>query len=196
MKTIKLGLMPGRLQQIEVNENTTAREAFKKAGIELSNHEIRLDGEKIDLDTIIYNGNLCVGLKSIKGNIEKYVTDLSLDEVKNLTFLDLDTEIDKSNVEFVDGIVIIGDTILEEDMFHSIYRLEEEDVFEVRQFDEPELDIKEVKETCNCTHVKAIDVIDKELKALQENYDYHMNKVIELDKQLILLKRIKNEVQG
>ena len=53
MKTIKCGLMPGRLQQIEVSENTTARELFEKAGIELANHEIRLDGEKIALDTLI-----------------------------------------------------------------------------------------------------------------------------------------------
>lgn len=193
---IKVGIMPGRLTNVDLLEGDRAMDIFNRAGIEISNHEIRLDGNKIDLDTAINNGNLLVAMKMIKGNVEKYVTDLSLDEVKNLTFLDLDTEIDKSDVEFVDGIVMIGDTILEEDMFHSIYRLEEQDVFEVRQFDEPELDIKEVKENCDCTHVKAIEVIDKELKALQENYDYHMNKVIELDKQLILLKRIKNEVQG
>ena len=68
MKTIKVGLMPGKLQQVEVNENTTAREVFEKAGIELSNHEVRLDGEKITLDTKVNNGNLLVAMKLIKGN--------------------------------------------------------------------------------------------------------------------------------
>ena len=180
MKTIKLGLMPGRLQQIEVNENTTAREAFEKAGIELSNHEIRLDGEKIDLDTLIYNGNLCVGLKPIKGNVEKYVTNLSKEEVKILTGFELDTEINKSDVGFIGGIAIIEDMMIEEDIFDSIYKLENVEEVETVELPEvseeevetvelPEVSEEEVVEACDC--LKAKELIEKEL----ENVEWWVN---------------------
>ena len=68
MLKIKVGMMPGRLVEVVVEEGTTAREIFDIAGVELSNHEIRLDGEKIDLDRTIYNGSLLVAMKMIKGN--------------------------------------------------------------------------------------------------------------------------------
>ncbi len=46
MLKIKVGMMPGRLVEVVTNEGTTAREIFEIANVELSNHEIRLDGEK------------------------------------------------------------------------------------------------------------------------------------------------------
>ena len=55
---IKVGMMPGRLTEVEVNEGLTAREIFARANVELSNHEVRLDGDKIELDTVINNGGL------------------------------------------------------------------------------------------------------------------------------------------
>ena len=55
---IKVGMMPGRLVEVEVNEGLTAREIFARANVELSNHEVRLDGDKIELDTVINNGGL------------------------------------------------------------------------------------------------------------------------------------------
>ena len=68
MLKIKVGMMPGKLVEVVVEEGATAREIFDIAGVELSNHEIRLDGEKIDLDRTIYNGSLLVAMKMIKGN--------------------------------------------------------------------------------------------------------------------------------
>ena len=65
---IKVGMMPGRLVEVEVQEGLTANEIFEKANVEISNHEIRLDGEKINLDTVINNGGLLVAMKMIKGN--------------------------------------------------------------------------------------------------------------------------------
>ena len=69
MLKIKVGMMPGRLVEVVTNEGATAREIFEIADVELSNHEIRLDGEKIDLDRTIHNGNLLVAMKMIKGNM-------------------------------------------------------------------------------------------------------------------------------
>ena len=67
MKTIKVGIMPGKLTEIVLQGEMTAREIFNLAEIEISNHEIRLDGEKISLDDTVKEGNLLVALKMIKG---------------------------------------------------------------------------------------------------------------------------------
>ena len=69
MMKIKVGMMPGKLVEVVTNQGATAREIFKIADVEISNHEIRLDGEKIDLDRTINNGSLLVAMKMIKGNI-------------------------------------------------------------------------------------------------------------------------------
>ena len=68
MLTLKVGVMPGRLQEVVVEEKTSARRIFEIAGVEISNHEVRLDGEKIDLDMAVENGKLLVAMKMIKGN--------------------------------------------------------------------------------------------------------------------------------
>lgn len=68
MKTLKVGQMPGRLVEVAIQEGMTAKEIFNLAEVEISNHEIRLDGEKISLDTRIENGSLLVGMRQIKGN--------------------------------------------------------------------------------------------------------------------------------
>ena len=114
-----------------VSENTTARELFEKAGIELANHEIRLDGEKIDLDTIIYNGSLCVGLKMIKGNSDVYVTDCTDEEVDMLLGVKLPKEINESNINTCGENFIqieVGNElfVVDEDMFYSIYNVRTE----------------------------------------------------------------------
>ena len=68
MLKIKVGMMPGKLVEVITNKGMTAREIFDIAEVELSNHEVRLDGEKIDLDKAIHNGSLLVAMKMIKGN--------------------------------------------------------------------------------------------------------------------------------
>ena len=65
MLTLKVGVMPGRLQEVVVEEKTSARRIFEIAGVEISNHEVRLDGEKIDIDRAIESGKLLVAMKMI-----------------------------------------------------------------------------------------------------------------------------------
>ena len=43
MLKIKVGMMPGKLVEVVVEQGSTAREIFEVAGVELSNHEIRLE---------------------------------------------------------------------------------------------------------------------------------------------------------
>lgn len=193
MKTIKCGLMPGRLQQIEVSENTTARELFEKAGIELANHEIRLDGEKIDLDTIIYNGSLCVGLKMIKGNSDVYVTDCTDEEVDMLLGVKLPKEINESNINtcgenFIQIEVGSELFVVDEDMFYSIYN--------VRTELDKALFGYEVKEEVEPKDKKAMDVLNKELEELEENYNFYIEEANAISNKIMFLKRIISEINA
>lgn len=192
MKTIKCGLMPGRLQQIEVSENTTARELFEKAGIELANHEIRLDGEKIDLDTIIYNGSLCVGLKMIKGNSDVYVTDCTDEEVDMLLGVKLPKEINESNINTCGENFIqieVGNElfVVDEDMFYSIYN--------VRTELDKALFGYEVKEEVKEDN-KAIKILNEELKSLEERYSYYIEEARKVQDKKIFLQRLISEINA
>lgn len=192
MKTIKCGLMPGRLQQIEVNENTTAREVFEKAGIELANHEIRLDGEKIDLDTNVYNGSLCVGLKMIKGNSDVYVTDCTDEEVEMLLGVALPREINKNNVStcgenFLEVNVDSELLVVEEDMFNSVYSLKtKEEVVE---------EVTCTKEA-NTQNDKAMKVLDEELKSLEGAYNYYIEEAHKVQDKILFLQRLLSEINN
>ena len=192
MKTIKVGLMPGRLQQIEVNENTTAREVFEKAGIELSNHEVRLDGEKIDLDTVIYNGNLCVGLKMIKGNAEFRKTDCTQEEVEILLGVKLPQVINTDSINMCGDnflqIVVGNETlIVEEDMFLSVYNIVGGD---------ETVDIKEVKIEVEPKDKKAMDVLNKELEELEKSYNFYIEEAHAISNKIMFLKRIISEINA
>lgn len=68
MLNLKVGMMPGKLVEVAVEEGTTVREAFSIAGISVDNHDIRLDGSKIGFDDSITSGALLVATKQIKGN--------------------------------------------------------------------------------------------------------------------------------
>ena len=194
MKTIKCGLMPGRLQQIEVSENTTARELFEKAGIELANHEIRLDGEKIDLDTIIYNGSLCVGLKMIKGNSDVYVTDCTDEEVNMLLGVKLPKEINESNINTCGENFIqieVGNElfVVDEDMFYSIYNVRTELDKALFGYEVKEEIKEEVKEDNN-----AIEIIENEINELKKTYDFYTNQAIEVNSKISLLQDLLNKI--
>ena len=203
MKTIKCGLMPGRLQQIEVSENTTARELFEKAGIELANHEIRLDGEKIDLDTIIYNGSLCVGLKMIKGNSDVYVTDCTDEEVDMLLGVKLPKEINENNINtcgenFIQIEVGSELFVVDEDMFYSIYNVRTEldkALFGYEIKEEVKEEVTHTKEV-NTQDNKAIKILNEELKSLEEAYNYYIEEAHKVQDKKIFLQRLLDEINN
>ena len=196
MKTIKCGLMPGRLQQIEVSENTTARELFEKAGIELANHEIRLDGEKIDLDTTINNGGLLVAMKMIKGNSDVYVTDCTDEEVEMLLGVALPREINKNNVStcgenFLEVNVDSELLVVDKDMFNSVYNVRIELNKALFGYEVKE----EVKEEVKKDN-KAIKILNEELKSLEERYNYYIEEARKVQDKKIFLQRLLNEINN
>lgn len=156
MKTLKCGIMPGKLTTIQIEEGTTARKAFELADIDADNLELRLDGDKINLGSDVSNGSLLVGMKAIKGNCEcegrvcacypplttptltiptskTYIAkDMTIQDVKNILEVELPLEIEDDLVDFQGDIVILGNGIdmdyvtVDKAMFLSIYELAEE----------------------------------------------------------------------
>lgn len=186
MPTIKVGVMPGRLQEVVYTEGDIAGDVLRSAGVDYANHEIRLDGNKIDANTQLTSGNLLVAMKMIKGNVEKYVTNLSKEEVKILTGFELDTEINKSDVLLVDGIAIIEDMMIEENIFDSIYKLE--NVEEVETVELPEVSEEKVVEACDC--LKAKELIRMELENTEWWINHYLQELKDLETKLEKHKEI------
>ena len=198
MPSIKVGMMPGKLEVVEYTEGETAYEIFERANIGLSNHEVRLDGEKITLDTKVNSGNLLVAMKMIKGNASFRRTDCTPQEVEMLLGVKLPKEINTDSINMCGDnflqIEVGSETlIVEEDMFLSVYNeiVEEFNGEEV-------IDIKEVKEEVEVKSKdnKAMDVLNRELKELDKIYKYHIEEAHELHNKMLFLQRLITEINA
>lgn len=69
MLNLKVGVMPGRLEEVVVEGGETAKEIFGLVNVDAEGYEIRLDGEVIDANSCVRSGNLLVAMKRIKGNM-------------------------------------------------------------------------------------------------------------------------------
>ena len=194
MPTIKVGMMPGRLEVVNYTEGETAQQIFNKTNIELSNHEIRLDGEKIGLDTTINNGGLLVAMKMIKGNSDVYVTDCTDEEVDMLLGVKLPKEINESNINTCGENFIqieVGNElfVVDEDMFYSIYNVRTELDKALFGYEVKEEIKEEVKEDNN-----AIEIIENEINKLKETYDYYKDQAVEVNRKISLLQDLLNKI--
>ena len=194
MPSIKVGMMPGRLEVVEYTEGESAYEIFERANIGLSNHEVRLDGEKITLDTKVNNGNLLVAMKMIKGNAEFRKTDCTQEEVEILLGVNLPKEINTDSINMCGDnflqIEVGNETlIVEEDMFLSVYNIvggdEMVDTREVRE--EVEVESKDSK---------AMDVLNKELEELESTYNFYIEEAHAISNKIMFLKRIISEINA
>ena len=194
MPSIKVGMMPGKLEVVEYTEGETAYEIFERANIGLSNHEVRLDGEKIALDTKVNNGNLLVAMKMIKGNAEFRKTDCTQEEVEILLGVKLPQVINTDSINMCGDnflqIVVGNETlIVEEDMFLSVYNIvggdEMVDTREVRE--EVEVESKDSK---------AMDVLNKELEDLEKSYNFYIEEAHAISNKIMFLKRIISEINA
>ena len=194
MPSIKVGMMPGKLEVVEYTEGETAYEIFERANIGLSNHEVRLDGEKIALDTKVNNGNLLVAMKMIKGNAEFRKTDCTQEEVEILLGVNLPKEINTDSINMCGDnflqIEVGNETlIVEEDMFLSVYNIvggdEMVDTREVRE--EVEVESKDSK---------AMDVLNKELEELESTYNFYIEEAHAISNKIMFLKRIISEINA
>ena len=194
MPSIKVGMMPGKLEVVEYTEGETAYEIFERANIGLSNHEVRLDGEKIAIDTKVNNGNLLVAMKMIKGNAEFRKTDCTQEEVEILLGVKLPQVINTDSINMCGDnflqIVVGNETlIVEEDMFLSVYNIvggdEMVDTREVRE--EVEVESKDSK---------AMDVLNKELEELESTYNFYIEEAHAISNKIMFLKRIISEINA
>lgn len=192
MPSIKVGMMPGRLEVVEYTEGESAYEIFERANIGVSNHEVRLDGEKITLDTKVNNGSLLVAMKMIKGNTSFRKTDCTPQEVEMLLGVKLPQEINTDSInvcgESFLQIEVGNETlVVDEDMFLSVYS--EMVCDEPTEIVEQVIDIKEVGPSN-----KALDVLNRELKELDKTYNYHIEEAHELHNKMLFLQRLIAEI--
>ena len=192
--TLKVGQMPGKLTEIIVEEGLTAREAFGRVNVELANHEIRLDGNKIDLDTVVSGGNLLVAMKMIKGNVEAYVSEYSTKEIEFLTGCVMPTVIDKNQVtEITSDMVMILDFVLDKEVFDSVYELKEIEETVVEEVVEAnEVVVSDVcgseGHVCKCS--KKTDYVVNKLNELKDRANYYWTQYKQLDAQVELLEEV------
>ena len=192
--TLKVGQMPGKLTEIIVEEGLTAREAFGRVNVELANHEIRLDGNKIDLDTVVSGGNLLVAMKMIKGNVEAYVSEYSTKEIEFLTGCVMPTVIDKNQVtEITSDMVMILDFVLDKEVFDSVYELKEIEETVVEEVVEANEEV--VSDVCGseghvCKCSKKTDYVVNKLNELKDRANYYWTQYKQLDAQVELLEEV------
>lgn len=68
---VKIGIMPGRLQEVGLESGTTVQQALEMAGLEFDGQEIKIDGAVSALDAVIPAGASHVLLsKKVKGNTD------------------------------------------------------------------------------------------------------------------------------
>lgn len=192
MPSIKVGMMPGRLEVVEYTEGESAYEIFERANIGVSNHEVRLDGEKVALDTRISNGSLLVAMKMIKGNASFRKTDCTQEEVAMLLGVELPQVINMDSINMCGDnflqIVVGNETlIVEEDMFLTVYNTISGD---------ETVDIKEVKIEVESKDSKAMDVLNKELEDLEKSYRFYIEEAHAINNKIMFLQRLIAEINA
>jgi urease alpha subunit len=71
MSTVKVGVMPGRVQEFAVEGTTTFRELFAIAEVNPEGYEVKADGVKVtDFDTQVGTTQLVLLAKLVKGNVD------------------------------------------------------------------------------------------------------------------------------
>ena len=203
MKTIKVGVMPGKLQTIEIQEGDNAKALFERAGIEVSNHEIRLDGSKIDINDNITSGGLLVAMKKIKGNAEAMYVAKGLFPSEVSTLFDIEEEIPTmlslNEVEINGNVVIIGNgttipyTTVELNMFNSVYILEEvttttteTPVLQVNASDE-----SKPQEECACEKIANLkEILKEDLEKMEDLISYYKSLARECEAKVEVINNV------
>lgn len=207
--TIKVGMMPGKLVEVTYEGGETVGELFNMAGVSVDNHDIRLDGERISIDSTINSGALLVATKQIKGNCEcscdtctcekteKYIApELTEKEVEMILGISLPTELPSDSVTCVgENFIEINlgtdkNYIVEEDMFTSVYEL-----VEVKDFTDITEDLTEWVETTEQgfpkTYEENIEILVNELEEQRNRYQTWVDQT---QAQIAVLKELEFRV--
>lgn len=71
MIKIKLGVMPGKVREVEVEKGTSVYKVVNELGILdeiIYNYELRVNGVKTPLETALTDDSLVLFIKQVKGN--------------------------------------------------------------------------------------------------------------------------------
>lgn len=67
--TVKIGVMPGRIEEYALDANTTVAQALEQAGLNAEGYEVKADGTTVtDLNQTISGANVILLTKKVKGN--------------------------------------------------------------------------------------------------------------------------------
>ena len=74
-KTVRVGMMPGRIEEFVVEAGTPISNLLEMAGLNASGFDVKVDGVKVEnlSSPITASTNLILLVKQIKGNAEKTV---------------------------------------------------------------------------------------------------------------------------
>lgn len=67
-RTVKVGKMPGRINEVLVSEETTIGQAIELAGLEATGYDIKVDGVVKSESDLVEDANLIVLAQRVKGN--------------------------------------------------------------------------------------------------------------------------------
>ena len=66
---VKAGFMPGKIQEVAIQEGGTVRDALGVANIDVpEGYTIKVNESTTDMDTVLQNGDLVLVAKNFKGN--------------------------------------------------------------------------------------------------------------------------------
>ena len=68
MNTVKVGQLPGKIEEYTFEAGTTVAQALEIAGLSVEGFEIKVDGNVADLSTTIEGANMILLAKKVKGN--------------------------------------------------------------------------------------------------------------------------------
>lgn len=73
-KTIRVGMMPGRINEFAVEVGTPLSDVLQMAGLDATGYDIKVDGEKASIESTVQDGtSLVLLVKQVKGNAEKTI---------------------------------------------------------------------------------------------------------------------------
>ena len=73
MLNVRIGTMPGRINEFALENGATVKEALEIADLTTEGYQIKVNGEQVDEGKILSDGDLVLLVKQIKGNSEPLV---------------------------------------------------------------------------------------------------------------------------
>lgn len=121
--TIKVGVMPGRIQEVAIESGMTIQEVLRIAELDNAGFEVRYNGVTSSVDTKVTTGGTILLVKQIKGNgnwkigvMPGRITEFALEEGVSLSDALTLAELDRNGYEVrINGTTVTGESTLNGD---------------------------------------------------------------------------------